>query len=213
MSKWNRNYRMSFTTGGLFLNESIEVARLHERGSNWSDTFECALSDGIMTMPREASNRRILREIITRLKTLSKEDLEFLVHSPYVEDQKNMLWVAVCRTYRIIREFQRDVVNDLYLSGRFDISPYSFNRYLEDVELDGKISEPSNSTRDSLRGALFRMMREADIIGPENQLWRSFLSNGFVNHLVEHDRDAAGFFPGGEDRMPEPEQENDEPCF
>ena len=209
VSQVKPDYRMSFTIGGLFANESIEVARLHEPGGDWSDTLECALSKRIMTMPKEASNRRILREIISRLKTLSKEDLEFLVYSNR-EDQKNMLWVAVCRTYRIIREFQRDVVNEFYLSRKNDISPYTFDRYLENVELEGKIPELGNSTRENLRRSLFRTMREANIIGSENELWRCIFSSEFINHLENHDRGAAGFFPGGKGWMPEPEPEPDD---
>ena len=34
-----QDYKMSFSTGGLFLNESLEVARLHEDGEAWEDTI------------------------------------------------------------------------------------------------------------------------------------------------------------------------------
>ena len=209
-SRVKPDYRMSFTIGGLVANESIEVARLHEPGGDWSDTLKCALSERIMTMPKEVSNRRILREIISRLKTLSEEDLEFLVDSDF-RDQKNMLWVAVCRTYRIIGEFQREVVNDLYLSGRDEVSPLQFDRFLWDkVEIDQVISQPSDSTCNNLKRSLFRMMRDAEIIGPENQLWGCILSSQFVNHLVKHDRSAVCFFSGGERWMPEMEPEQDD---
>ena len=33
---------MSFSTGGLFLNESLEVARLHEDGEAWEDCLTSA---------------------------------------------------------------------------------------------------------------------------------------------------------------------------
>jgi hypothetical protein len=41
-----QDYKMSFSTGGLFLNESIDVARLHGLGGSWDDTIVRALAEG-----------------------------------------------------------------------------------------------------------------------------------------------------------------------
>jgi hypothetical protein len=38
-------YKMSFSTGGLFLNETLLVAQLHVVGEPWSDTIGRALSE------------------------------------------------------------------------------------------------------------------------------------------------------------------------
>ena len=40
-------YKMSFVTGGLFLNESIEVARMHAHGETWEETIRRALEQGV----------------------------------------------------------------------------------------------------------------------------------------------------------------------
>ena len=36
-------YKMSFTSGGLFLTESVAVAGMHRSGEDWKDTLERAL--------------------------------------------------------------------------------------------------------------------------------------------------------------------------
>ena len=46
-----QNYKMSFSTGGLFINESVEVAKLHQPGEPWRETLERALTDRTMTQP------------------------------------------------------------------------------------------------------------------------------------------------------------------
>lgn len=72
-------YRMSFTTGGLFLNESVEVARIHSEGEAWGDTMKRALDQGATTLPKAASNRRTLQEITNRLRMLTKTERRFLL--------------------------------------------------------------------------------------------------------------------------------------
>lgn len=48
MVNWDqRSYRMSFTLGGLFINESIDVARLHTPGSSSEDIRRKAPEDQV----------------------------------------------------------------------------------------------------------------------------------------------------------------------
>ena len=56
-------YKMSFATGGLLLNESVEVARLHVPTEAWDVTLQRALEEGVTSLPKAASRRRTLREI------------------------------------------------------------------------------------------------------------------------------------------------------
>jgi hypothetical protein len=69
-------YKMSFSTGGLFLNESLVVAGLHVPGEPWSTTLDRALSEGAASLPKAASQRRTLREICNRLAALTQEVAE-----------------------------------------------------------------------------------------------------------------------------------------
>jgi hypothetical protein len=72
-------YRMSFSTGGLFINESVELVRLHQSGEPWQETQIRAAEEGATSLPKVASNRRTLREISNRVSCLTKEERFFLV--------------------------------------------------------------------------------------------------------------------------------------
>ena len=74
-------YKMSFSSGGLLINESVAVASGRQLGEAWSDTFERALADGAVMLPKLASNQRTLREIVNRLQCLSDEEVAFLIKS------------------------------------------------------------------------------------------------------------------------------------
>ena len=78
-------YKMSFTSGGLFLNESISVAELHSVDKSWSQTLNRALEVGTTSLPKAASNRRTLREIVNRLSTLNDEEIRFLIDEADLE--------------------------------------------------------------------------------------------------------------------------------
>ena len=49
---------MSFSTGGLLLNESLVVTSLHDLGEYWDATLKRALEAGSTSPPKTASNRR-----------------------------------------------------------------------------------------------------------------------------------------------------------
>ena len=196
MSSKQQKYKMSFSTGGLLVNESVEVAKLHEPGGNWTETLKRALSARTMSLPKHASNRRRLREITNRLETLSRGELDFLIYSDR-QDQVAILWVAVCRTYRFIREFQSEVIRERFLSGKADLPLETFDRFFEEMaEWHKEISKISEATRLSLRQILFRMLREADIITGTHQIQSPLLSIKFTDYLASHNREGVGFFPG-----------------
>ena len=190
-------YKMSFSTGGLFLNESVVVAKLHRAGESCADTLERALNEGATTLPKVASNRRTLREIVNRLLTLSDEEIQFLTEEAGRQEQQYILWMATCRAYRFVREFAVEVVYDRFLSYHLDLPLESFDIFFEaKADWDDGLASISNSTRNKLRQILFRMMREASILSEENRIQSAYLSARL--RLLIDVRDPAGIavFPG-----------------
>ena len=170
-------YKMSFTSGGLFLNESIAVAGLHQSGEDWSKTLERALQEGATTLPKATSNRRTLREIVNRLSTLGDEDNRFLTNEAGRQEQQYLLWVATCRAYRFVREFAVEVICDRYLSYQLDLPLESFDIFFAaKADWDDGLASISDTTRNKLRQILFRMMREASILSTDNRIQSTCLT-------------------------------------
>lgn len=117
----NQPYKMSFTSGGLLLNETVAVAALHLQGENWTETLTRSLDEGATSLPKAASNRRTLREIVNRLSTLQEEEINFLTDNADRQEQQHLLWIATCRAYRFVREFAVEVICDRYLSYQLDL--------------------------------------------------------------------------------------------
>ncbi len=91
-------YRLSFTTGGLFLPESSMVAARYLRLGDWSATRAQLRDENLLQVRTSAAATRISKEITARLQELNSEELSALPDLS-LRDQANLLWVAVCRRY------------------------------------------------------------------------------------------------------------------
>ena len=191
-----QDYKMSFSTGGLFLTESLEVARLHEDGEAWEDTILRAMEEGTTSLPKSASNRRSLREISNRLLTLTDEERAYLVEEADRSEQQAMLWIATCRAYRFVREFAMEVVRERYLSYQLDLPLESFDILFEaKAEWDEGLAGLSRSTRLKLRQIMFRMMREAGIISEDDRIQTAIVSTRLKNMIEDHNPGELAIFP------------------
>lgn len=190
-------YKMSFSTGGLFLNESIVVAGLHVAGEIWAATVDRALSEGAASLPKAASQRRTLREICNRLAALTDEERGFLLHNADRSDQLALLWLATCRAYHFVREFAIEVLRERYLSFQLDLPLDSFDILFETkAEWDEGLAKISASTRAKLRQVMFRMMREANVISAEGRILSAYVSPRLKNLIEDFDRRDLLIFPG-----------------
>ncbi|WP_230962629.1 BrxA family protein [Erythrobacter donghaensis] len=63
-------YRMSFGTGGLFLNESVAIARLYQELGDWTAVKKAAGAKGVIPFRKQSSVTRSVREIANRLEVL-----------------------------------------------------------------------------------------------------------------------------------------------
>ncbi|WP_371168797.1 DUF1819 family protein [Aliiroseovarius sp. 2305UL8-7] len=192
-----QGYRMSFSTGGLFLNESVELARLHLPGEPWVETQARAFDEGTTHLPKDASNTRTIREIKNRIETFSEDELAYFVGAADRADQQALLWIACCRAYRFVREFAVEVIQDRFLSYQLDLPLESFDVFFDaKAEWNDDLAGLSMSTRLKLRQILFRMMREADILTADNQIQTSLLSTKLTAMIEATNIAELAYFPG-----------------
>jgi len=192
-----QSYKMSFAVGGLNLNESVEVARLHLSSLSWDDTLAQAMADEVTSLPKVASRRRTLREIYNRISTFSPDELSFFVCDADRSERQALLWIASCRAYRFVREFATEVLQDRFLSYQLDLPLESFDMlYDAKAEWHEELEGLSRSTRLKLRQVLFRIMREAGIISQENRIQHAYLTARLKAMIEAGDPVELSYFPG-----------------
>ncbi len=189
---------MAFTAGALLFRETIRVAKLYSHVGDWAAVRDKALATNLLQTKTKSTAKRVLREIINRLSTLTGEQLA-IVTEGNADEQRHVLWLAICKRYRFIQDFAVEIIRErhLTLSGGLTRSDYDsfFNaKTLWHPELEAL----SPSTREKLRQTLFKMMREAGLLERDGTIIPAFLSPRVARALLSDSVDAASIYPAAE---------------
>jgi hypothetical protein len=182
-----QNYNMSFTTGGLFYNESLKALGLYLSLRDWKIVRERMLLDNLLQSRTRSSAIRVSREICLRLATLTERQLR-LLESGSAQEQRYLLWLSVCKRYSIIREFIEEVVREKLLRMDLQISPTDYDIFFaEKVETHLELERLRPFTRAKLRQVLFKIMREAEVISKENMILLSLPTKDLTKVFADDD--------------------------
>lgn len=188
-------YRLSFTTGGLFLQESVLVAARYRELRDWRVAREHVRAGNLLQVRTAAASLRISREIIARLEKLSDAEIDCLLDGSQRE-RGYLLWAAVCRRYALIRDFAVEVVREHYLTLRHELSLSEFDAFFHRKSADhDEIELTALSTQAKLRQNLYRMMREAELLSTHSLIQPAMLTPRVVKLLAQQGRNSLNIFP------------------
>ncbi|WP_443113544.1 DUF1819 family protein [Herbaspirillum seropedicae] len=188
-------YRLSFTTGGLFLQESAIAAASFLQLGDWTATRAQLRGENLLQVRTSAAATRIGKEVTARLQELSSEELSAL-QDLSLRDQANLLWVAVCRHYPFIREFAIEVLREHFLVLRRRLVFADFEHFLNAKALwHAELDDIAKSTQLKLRQNLFRMLREADLLSDQHEIHPAQLSPYLAQLLARQGRQVFLVFP------------------
>jgi len=188
-------YNMSFTTGGLFLKESVRLTELFLQLEDWKLVKAKVLEENVLQTRKQSTTQRIYREITQRLRTLDTDEIEFLLLGT-AKDQTCILWVAICRYYKFINDFAVEVLHERYVTRKTRIDNSDFDLFFSDkAEWHPELERIKPSTMQKLQQVLFRIMREAGLLSNENQIIPALLSKEFLTLLCQNDYKDLTVFP------------------
>lgn len=163
-------YIMSFSSGGLCLRESVILTRSYFELQDWKAARRLVLDKNLLQARMASSAKRTVGEVLPRLQALSGEELTYLLPASE-QDQKYLLWLAICRRHRFIADFMVEVVHDRYMSLKDTVGTEEFNLFwMQKTVTHPEIEKISDLTREKLRTVLFKMMREVGIISKDNRI-------------------------------------------
>lgn len=191
----NFRYSMSFTTGGLFWNESLKLVSLYLEMGNWDTVRSKVCEQNILQARTINSLKRVTREIIPRLKTLNVNEIK-LLNNASRQEQGYLLWLAICRRYRFIADFSIEVLHERYISLKTDLTYEDFDSFFNrKSEWHSELDEIQTTTRQKLRQVLFKMLREADLLTSKNNINPAMLSRDIIQAIAIENRQDILFFP------------------
>jgi hypothetical protein len=194
----NGRYSMSFTTGSLYHRESVNLAELYIEFKDWNVVRDKVLSVNLLQARTLNTSKRVCREIISRLKNLSSNELSLLVEAN-PQEQGYLLWLAICRRYRFIADFAIEVLRERYITLKSDLSYEDFDSFLnKKSEWHSELDEIRPTTRNKLRQVLFKILREAGLLTAKNTINAAMLSQRTLEAIPHDKRRDILFFPAFE---------------
>ena len=175
---------MSFGVGGLFYQEGITATEQYVRIKDWSNVRDKIIKENLFQTRTGSSLVRISREIISRLKTLSFEQLE-IINQGSRQDQIQMLWIAACKRYVFIYEFAVEVIREKFLLMDYVLTEDDYTIFFDTkAEWHEEIENLKDSTKKKLKQVLFKILREAEITSDANIILPSILSKEMAKILL-----------------------------
>ncbi len=176
-------YRMSFTVGGLFYQESVLAADLYIASKDWSKVREKILKINLFQARTSNSLERICREVLSRLKLLSSEQLR-IIYDGSRQEQLQILWIAVCKRYCFIRDFAVEVIREKFLLMDYPLTEEDYTIFFDTkAEWHEDLGKLKDSTKRKLKQVLFRILREAEITSEMNIILPSILTKRVARAL------------------------------
>ncbi|MGJ0336285.1 DUF1819 family protein [Aliarcobacter cryaerophilus] len=193
--KNNEKYLMSFLVGGLFYQHSLSLAELYLALKDWNEVSKKVLDQNILQARMVSSAKRITLEIINRLKTLTLQELELLTSTSPIE-QKQILFISVCRRYKFIYDFAKDVIRERYLTLKYDLPTEEFDSFYNQKEQwHEELEKISPSSKYKLRTVLYKILLEAEIIDKNKIIMPTMLSPELISLVAKKDLDDLLVFP------------------
>ena len=188
-------YSMSFTTGALFYHESAKIVELFSFLKHWEKIREVVVAENTIQARTTNTLKRITNEIISRLRTLSEQELTFFAEATYIE-RRYILWLAICRRYAFIGDFAVDVIHDNFISLKNTVSYDDYAIFLnKKAEWHNEVDRVAASTRRKLRQTLFQILREANLLDKNNTIIPVTPGTGFQKLLASVKGRETLFFP------------------
>lgn len=191
----SEKYSLSFTSIGVRRLETVEVARAYVEKSDWKEIRRLIVEDNLIALNAEGTRKRIGSEIIKRLRTLDDAEIAFLSDSVDA-DQLAMLWVAICRTYPILRNFSKNVLSARFASMIPDVPKTAWSAFVEEEELDHpELARITDKSRKQLELRAFGMLRECRLIDKDCNITPLYPSARFASLLRERSPRDFELFP------------------
>ena len=177
-------YILSFIGASLSLNESLKIAEAYLQLGDWALVKEKVKTENLLQARTQSSIQRAFQELAPRLQQLTEDQLAFLVEGN-LQEQKQLLWYAICKRYAYIREFAVEVLHEKYLRFDYALTEFDYDAFFNrKADWHDELDQMKETTGIKIRTVLFRMLREADLISSDHIIIPTVLSERMIELLA-----------------------------
>lgn len=190
------SYSLSMSGSSVRRPETVETAQLYLNLGDWNTVRRQVVEDNLYQLNAESSRKRVACELIKRLRTLTDDEVRFLVDS-FGDDQSAMLWVSVCRTYQFVSDLSAAVIRERYESGIPTYTEGAFEAFFEqEAEVHPELGRLTEASRKKMRNQIFRMLVECDLVAEDGTITPLHPTPAFARAVDASHSDDLDLFPG-----------------
>lgn len=193
----SKEYSLSMSGSSARMQESLLAAREYLELGDWQATRAKLVDENLFQLNAVSSRKRVVAEIVKRLRTLTDGELEFFVSS-YGDDRCAMLWVAICRTYRFVRDLSEEVIAERFGRTIPDFTQESYDVFFdEQAEIHPELERMTEGGRKKMRSTILRMLVECRLVDGGRKITQLHPTSAFRGALDSGHQEDLRIFPGG----------------
>ena len=165
MNRIENNPKFKFSMiDNLMFSLSSSMILLYIEEPNWANVRKKAVELNLAQKATLSSNDRYVSEALSRLRYLTDGEISYF-KGANDQEQRYLLWIALCRSNRLAREFAIKLLRENFLNYKNKVSLEDYDSFYFDLSSSNEeLDHVSLKMKSKIRGRIINTAKEANIL-------------------------------------------------
>ena len=175
---------------------SSEMISLYDEEKDWLSVRKIAIEENLAQKNAISSRERYVDEVLSRVRYLSESEISYFLNQANDNEQHLLLWIALCRSNRLVREFAVKLLRESFLNFKTEVSFDDFDAFYFDLSSsNSELDNVSTQMKNKIRGRIINSAKEAGLLTKDNFIQPVFLSADFCKCVSDNSLNDLSFLP------------------
>ena len=191
----NEKFKFSMIDNLMFPLSS-EMISLYDEEKDWLSVRKIAIEENLAQKNAISSRERYVDEVLSRVRYLSESEISYFLNQANDNEQHLLLWIALCRANRLVREFAVKLLRESFLNFKTEVSFDDFDAFYFDLSSsNSELDNVSTQMKNKIRGRIINSAKEAGLLTKDNFIQPVFLSADFCKCVSDNSLNDLSFLP------------------
>lgn len=191
----NEKFKFSMIDNLMFA-LSTEMLSLYDEEKDWLSVRKIAIEENLAQKNAISSRTRYVNEVLSRVRYLSESEISYFLNQANDNEQHLLLWIALCRSNRLVREFAVKLLRESFLNFKTEVSFDDFDAFYFDLSSsNSELDNVSTQMKNKIRGRIINSAKEAGLLTKDNFIQPVFLSADFCKCVSDNSLNDLSFLP------------------
>ena len=195
MILFNEKFKFSMIDNLMFSLTS-EILSLYDEKKDWLSVRKIAIEKNLARKNALSSRIRYVNEVLSRVRYLSEAEISFYLNQANDNEQRLLLWIALCRSNRLVREFATKLLRENFLNFKTEVNVEDFDAFYVDLSSsNSELDNVSVKMKNTIRGRIINSAKEAGLLTKDNYIQPVFISNTLCKCVAKNSANDLSFLP------------------